>query len=122
MNTLTAVVIEDDADLNLLISTVLGDCGFTVHIAATGPEGVQAVHDTCPSLITTDMNLPGFDGLEVIRRIRLFSSAPIMIISARGKTRDVEVGLGAGADGYLVKPFRPKILQAHAEALLRRPA
>ena len=122
MKPLTAVVIEDDADLNLVISTVLERIGFTVHTAATGPEGVKTAQETSPCLITTDMNLPGFDGLEVIRRIRLFSSAPIMIISAQSETRDIEVGLGAGADHYLAKPFRPRILQAHAHALLRRPA
>ncbi|MET1089732.1 MAG: response regulator [Arthrobacter sp.] len=122
MKPLIAVVIEDDPDLNQLISTILERISFTVHTAANGPDGVKAVRDTQPCLVTTDMNLPGFDGLEVIRRIRLFSTVPIMIISARTKTRDIEVGLGAGADDYLAKPFRPRILQAHAHALLRRPA
>lgn len=121
MDTLTAVVIEDNPDINLLISTVLKKSGFTVHTAATGPEGVKAALATNPSLITTDMDLPGFDGLELIRRIRTFSDAPIMIISANDDSRDIEIGLFAGADQYLVKPFRPRILQAQAEALLRRP-
>lgn len=122
MDTLTAVVIEDDPDVSLLISTVLQRSGFTVHTAATGPEGVDVARDANASLVTTDMNLPGFDGLEVIRRIRNFSGVPIMIISANDDSRDIEIGLFAGADQYLVKPFRPRILQAHAEALLRRPA
>lgn len=121
MTTPTAVVIEDDPDLNKLISTVLERGGFTVHAAWDGPAGVRAVKETNPELVTTDMNLPGFDGLEVIRRIRQFSNVPLMIISANEDLRDLEVGLYSGADHYLPKPFRPKVLQAHAQALLRRP-
>lgn len=121
MDTPTAVVIEDDPDINLLISTVLRKSGFTVHAAATGAEGVEAALATNPSLITTDINLPGFDGLELIRKVRTFSDAPIMIISANDNTRDIERSLYAGGDDFLVKPFKPRILQAHAEALLRRP-
>ncbi|WP_411374084.1 response regulator transcription factor [Arthrobacter sp. MPF02] len=122
MDTLSAVVIEDDPDVNLLISTVLQRAGFTVHAAVSGPEGVQAASRVQASLITTDMDLPGFDGLEVIRRIRMFSTAPIMIISATKEAGDIELGLFAGADQYLLKPFRPGVLEAHAKALLRRPA
>ncbi|MET1088842.1 MAG: response regulator transcription factor [Arthrobacter sp.] len=122
MNTLTAVVIEDDPDLSHLIKTVLERGGFTVHTADNGPAGVRAVREHNPSLVTSDMNLPGFDGLEVIRRVRLFSNVPLMIISAGDELGDLEITLTAGADHYLPKPFRPKILQAFAHALLRRPA
>ncbi|TLM74510.1 response regulator transcription factor [Pseudarthrobacter sp. NamB4] len=121
MKTPAAVVIEDDPDINLLISTILRKSGFMVHAAATGPAGVQAALTTKPSLITTDMDLPGFDSLELIRKVRTFSDAPIIVISANDNIRAIEMSLSAGADDFLVKPFRPRILQAHAEALLRRP-
>lgn len=121
MNTRTAVVIEDDPDISHLIKTVLERSGFTVHTADNGPAGVRAAKEHNPSLITSDMHLPGFDGLEVIRRVRQFSTVPLMIISASNALHDVEIALIAGADHYLPKPFRPNILQAHAQALLRRP-
>lgn len=122
MNSPTAVVIEDDPDLAGLISTAFGRAGFTVHTAGSGPDGVQSVKTLDPALVTIDLNLPGFDGLEVIRRIRLFSTVPLMVISASGHPHDHELALIAGADHYLATPFTPAVLQAHARALLRRPA
>lgn len=122
MASLTAVVIDDDKDLGLMISTALVERGFTVHLAESGPEGVEAARKHKAALVTTEIDLPGFDGLEVIRRVRTFSNAPIMIVSTDNAIRDIEVSLVAGADGYLAKPVRPAVLQAYAEALLRRPA
>jgi DNA-binding response OmpR family regulator len=122
MNAITAVVIENDTDLKLLITDALEDGGFTVHTTGTGPDAVRTVQDLRPDLVTMDMNLPGMDAFAAIRRIRTYSSAPIMIISAGDDIRDIEAGLDAGADDYVAKPFRPKTLQARAHALLRRPA
>ena len=122
MDPSTAVVIEADPDINLLIRTLLQQSGFTVHTADTGPAGVEVVRHCEPGLITTGLSLPGFGGVEAIRQIRTFTAAPLMIVTASDDIRDVEAGLGAGADGYLAKPFRPRVLQAHAKALLHRPA
>uniref|UniRef100_UPI003F4964EA response regulator transcription factor n=1 Tax=Pseudarthrobacter oxydans TaxID=1671 RepID=UPI003F4964EA len=121
MKTPTAVVIEDDPDLTHSISTVLRGAGFTVHAAGSGPEGVDTVQATDPAVVTMDLRLPGFDGQEAIRRIRSFSNVPILIISASNDLTDLQRGLGAGADGYVVKPVSAPILRARIRALLRRP-
>jgi two-component system, OmpR family, response regulator len=117
----TAVVIEDDDDVSNLITAVLQDLGFTVHKASTGPEGVDAVHRFLPDLITVDVGLPGFDGVEATRRIREFSDAYILMITARTDELDVLLGLKSGADDYLTKPFRLRELSARITAVQRRP-
>ncbi|MCU1517875.1 MAG: DNA-binding response regulator [Pseudarthrobacter sp.] len=116
----TAVVIEDVPDISNLISTLLKPMGYSTHIAGTGPAGVRAVMDHRPALITTDLALPGLGGIEVIRAIRAFSGAPLLIITASDDIRDINDALAAGADGYLLKPFRLRALRAHVEALRRR--
>lgn len=122
MNTLTAVVIEADPELSSQISSALQDGGFRVRTVGTGQDGIDAVSDDPPSLVTTDLQLPGIDGQEVVRRIRQFSNVPILILSTSNELGDLICGLGRGADGYLVKPVKPKVLLAHVQALLRRPA
>ncbi|MDN4645119.1 response regulator transcription factor [Arthrobacter sp. PsM3] len=118
---LTAVVIEDDPDVSELLTGLLRECGFAVHAAATGADGVQAARMHDPDLITTDLHLPGMNGLEAIRRIREFSDAYVLIVSTSNDQNDVFMGLDAGADDYITQPFRPLILQARVEALQRRP-
>ena len=118
---LTAVVIEADPDIRGLLTGLLRQSGFTVHAAVTGADGVQAVRRHHPDLITTDLHLPGTDGLEVIRRTREFSDAYILIISTSNDPRDVVTGLDAGADDYITQPVRPTVLRARVEALQRRP-
>ncbi|NIJ03481.1 DNA-binding response OmpR family regulator [Paenarthrobacter ilicis] len=111
-----AVVIEDDPDIQGLIILILERAGFTVYTGTTGPDGVAAVQLHNPELITTDLDLPGFSGLEVIRRVRLFSTAPLIVISGN---RDSEIeSITAGANAWLAKPFRPKELQHHAQTLI----
>jgi DNA-binding response OmpR family regulator len=122
MGSSVAVVIEDDPDHSRLIGMLLRDLGFTVHTASAGPDGVDAVRRLEPDVITTDLKLPGFGGQEVIRQVRVFSDSPILIVSASHDIRDVQQGLGAGADAFLPKPFRLKVMRAYLEALLRRPA
>lgn len=117
MNQRRAVVIEDDPDISLLISTLLHTMGYAVHTAQTGPAGIQAVRDLRPSLITTDLGLPGLGGLEVVRAIRPYTDAPILVISAKSDVAEIEDVLAAGANSYLTKPFRPRVLQEHVAAL-----
>jgi len=118
--TRTAVVIEDDADIRNLLEAILSQAGFTCFTAGTGSDGVEAVRQHQPILTTLDISLPGIDGFEVARRIRSFSSTYIIMLSARMEEIDTLMGLDAGADDYLTKPFRPRELRARVEAMLRR--
>src|SRR5919112_8841 len=115
-----AVVIEDDADIRNLLRAILAQAGFTCYTAETGDEGIEAVREHQPILTTLDISLPGIDGFEVARRIRAFSSTYVIMLSARDEEIDTLMGLDAGADDYLTKPFRPRELRARIEAMLRR--
>ncbi len=115
-----AVVIEDDADIRNLLTAILTQAGFTCHASSTGAEGIEAVRHHQPIVTTLDISLPGIDGFEVARRIRAFSSTYIIMLSARDEEIDTLMGLDAGADDYLTKPFRPRELRARIEAMLRR--
>lgn len=115
-----AVVIEDDEDIRGLLVVVLEQLDFTVTEAADGSSGVEAVKNTNAELVTLDINLPDFDGMEVCRRLREFSDAYVLMLTARADEMDRLNGLDTGADDYLVKPFSPKELQARIRALFRR--
>ena len=115
-----AVIIEDDADIRHLLEAILDQAGFHCFAAETGADGIQAIRDHAPILTTLDVSLPGIDGFEVARRIRSFSDTYIIMLSARNEEIDTLMGLDAGADDYLTKPFRPRELRARIEAMLRR--
>ncbi|PCN47719.1 two-component system response regulator [Curtobacterium sp. 'Ferrero'] len=116
-----AVIIEDDLDIRYLIEQVLIQAGFETVTTGNGEDGVRAVAAHDPVVTTLDVSLPGIDGFEVARRIRRSSGTYIVMISAMGDEIDVLQGLEAGADDYLVKPFRPRELRARLGAMLRRP-
>lgn len=115
-----AVVIEDDADIRNLLVAILQQAGFACHAAETGADGIELIREHQPIVTTLDISLPGIDGFEVARRIRAFSSTYIIMLSARDEEIDTLMGLDAGADDYLTKPFRPRELRARIEAMLRR--
>lgn len=115
------MVIEDDADIRFLLEVTLGQAGFTVTTAPTGQAGVDAVRELQPVITTLDISLPDFDGFEVARRIRAFSDSYILMLTGRADEIDTLLGLEAGADDYVTKPFRPREIRARIEALLRRP-
>lgn len=115
-----AVVIEDDADIRNLLEAILAQAGFTCETRDSGLSGIEAVQEFQPILTTLDVSLPGIDGFEVARRIRAFSGTYIIMLSARDEEIDTLMGLDAGADDYLTKPFRPRELRARVEAMLRR--
>lgn len=117
----TAVIIEDDPDVRDLIDIVLTQSGFTTFVAENGPEGVEAVRANNPLITTLDVNMPGMDGFAVAKRLREFSSTYLIMITALAEEIDVVQGFEAGADDYLVKPFRPRELRARADSMLRRP-
>jgi DNA-binding response OmpR family regulator len=115
------LVIEDDRDISLGISTVLARGGFDVASSADGKEGLRAFHATRPDLVVLDIGLPTLDGWAVLERIRDLSDVPVLILTAHGNEADKVRGLHGGADDYLTKPFGNRELAARVEALLRRP-
>lgn len=115
-----AVVIEDDEDIRGLLEAVLQQSGFLVHCAADGSDGVELVRGHQPEFVTLDLGLPDIDGFEVARRIRGISDAHVLMLTARAEEIDMVLGLDAGADDYMTKPFRPRELRARVEAMMRR--
>ncbi len=114
------MIIEDDTATAQRLVRVLAGAGFSCYVAADGEHGVAAIREHDPLLITLDIDLPGMDGFEVVRRLRTFTSAYVMMISDRTAEVDVLTGLEAGADDYLAKPIRPRELRARVQAMLRR--
>lgn len=104
-----------------LLEGVLRQSGFEVHTASDGREGVTVVRDTSPDVVTLDVGLPDIDGFEVLRRIRQFSNAYVVMLTGRADEPDLLTALQAGADDYITKPFRPRELRARIAAMLRRP-
>lgn len=116
-----AVVIEDDVDIRNLLEGVLSQAGFEVHTAVDGREGVEVVRRRQANVVTLDIGLPDIDGFEVLRRIRGFSNAYVVMLTGRTDEPDLLSALNAGADDYIAKPFRPRELRARVAAMLRRP-
>jgi DNA-binding response OmpR family regulator len=116
-----ALVVDDDDDIRDLLVHVLEKSGIDVRSAGTGAEAIEVARAFDPDLVTLDLSLPDLDGTEVCREIRSFSSAYIVMITARSDEIDRLVGLEVGADDYLSKPFSPREVRARAQALLRRP-
>ncbi|WP_194397502.1 response regulator transcription factor [Microbacterium atlanticum] len=116
----TAVIIEDDAEIRHVLAEVLESSGFSTVSVGNGIDGVRAVLTYKPVLTTIDVNMPGIDGIEAAKRIRAQSDTFIIMLTGLNDEADVIAGLGAGADEYLPKPFRPRELRARVEALMRR--
>ncbi len=116
----TVLVVEDDPTINQAVTDRLMSEGFTVIQAFDGPGAVEAHGEQCIDLVVLDVMLPGFDGLEVCRRIQAERPVPVLMLTARDDETDVLVGLGVGADDYLTKPFRMREMVARVGALLRR--
>ena len=118
--TTTLLVVEDDATINQALADRLVAVGFRVVPAYDGPEAVRAHAEHAPDLVVLDLMLPGFDGLEVCRRIQVDRPVPVLMLTARADETDLLVGLGVGADDYVTKPFRMREIVARIRALLRR--
>ncbi len=116
-----AVVVEDDEDVRNLVEAVLSQAGFEVHSASGGKEGVDVVRLREASVVTLDVGLPDIDGFEVLRRIRQFSDAYVVMLTARTDELDTLTALHTGADDFMTKPFRPRELRARVAAMMRRP-
>ena len=103
-----------------MLGIVLRGEGFEPVFCSDGAQAVQAFRESRPDIVLLDLMLPGMDGIDICRAIRQDSGVPIVMLTARGDTVDVVVGLEAGADDYIVKPFKPKELVARIRARVRR--
>jgi DNA-binding response OmpR family regulator len=115
------LVVDDEAPIIELLRGYLVREGWDVLAASDGPTAVEMARERAPDVVVLDVMLPGLDGFEVLRQIRTFSDAYVIMLTARAEEIDRIVGLSAGADDYLVKPFSPRELVARVRALLRRP-
>jgi DNA-binding response OmpR family regulator len=116
----TILLIEDAEGLAQVIARELGAAGYSVLEARDGVSGLELFARGLPDLVILDWMLPRLDGLEVLKRIRATSAAPVLMLTARGDEADRVIGLELGADDYLVKPFSVRELVARVRALLRR--
>jgi DNA-binding response OmpR family regulator len=114
------LVVEDERTIAESVAARLRAEGFAVELAGDGPGAVQAARRTPPDLVVLDVMLPGFDGLEVCRRLQAEQPVPVLMLTARDDETDLLVGLAVGADDYLTKPFSMRELTARVHALLRR--
>jgi two-component system OmpR family response regulator len=115
------LVVDDEESIRDVAGTSLELAGFEVRTAADGYAALRAIDDFAPHLVLLDVNMPGVDGFEVVRRIRAAGHAtPVVFLTARDGVEDAVSGFGAGGDDYVTKPFHLKVLLARVEAVLRR--
>lgn len=113
------LVVDDDAALAEMLTIVLRQEGFDSRMVTRGDDALDQFRDYRPDIVLLDLMLPGKDGIDVCKEIRAESGVPIVMLTAKGDTVDVVVGLESGADDYVVKPFKPKELVARIRARLR---
>jgi DNA-binding response OmpR family regulator len=116
------LLIEDDSAVREGLEIALRHLGHDVLVRGDGESGIAAIRASAPDVVVLDVMLPGADGFEVCRRLRAFSSVPIVMLTARSDDVDIVAGLEAGADDYLTKPVEPRVLEAKLKAVLRRVA
>jgi DNA-binding response OmpR family regulator len=115
------LIVDDEAPIREILRRYLQADGIEVIEAADGPTAMEQFSAHRPDVVLLDVMLPGFDGIEVLRRIRATSDAYVLMLSARTEEMDRVIGLSVGADDYVTKPFSPRELTARVKALLRRP-
>jgi two-component system phosphate regulon response regulator PhoB len=120
----TAILVaDDDMDIRDLVAFKLEQAGFDVTAVDNGLAALTAARLEPPDLVVLDVMMPGMSGIDVCRELRndrSTSGLPIILLTARAQEGDVEVGFGAGADDYIVKPFSPRELVTRVEAVLAR--
>jgi DNA-binding response OmpR family regulator len=120
MEAVKILVVEDDREINQLVSRYLGKEGYEIQSAYDGQEALRLISENEYHLIVLDLMLPVMDGFEVLRRIREKGVTPVLILSAKSEDPDKIIGLGLGADDYVTKPFHMGVFIARVKALLRR--
>lgn len=116
----TVLLIDDDEELTRLVGAYLMREGFEVATASDGAKALGRIIETRADIVVLDIMLPGPDGLEVLRRIRMETTVPVLMLTARGEEDDRIRGLDLGADDYLAKPCSPRELVSRLRAILRR--
>lgn len=119
----TILVVDDEEPILELLRFNLEKEGYQVRVAKDGPEALVSIESKQPDLLVLDVMLPGMDGLEVCRRLRInskYQQIPIIMLTAKGEEIDKVLGLELGADDYMTKPFSPRELLARIKARLRR--
>ena len=114
------LLVEDDPRIRQVLELALRDHGYDVRSASTGEQALEEVALRRPDVLLLDLMLPGMDGLEVCRRLRVQGDLPIIAVTARSDSADVVAGLEAGADDYVTKPVVASVLAARIRAVLRR--
>jgi two-component system response regulator MtrA len=114
------LVVDDDASLAEMLSIVLRQEGFDSRVCTRGDLAMDVFRGYRPDVVLLDLMLPGKDGIDVCKEMRAESGVPIVMLTAKGDTVDVVVGLESGADDYVIKPFKPKELVARIRARVRR--
>jgi two-component system KDP operon response regulator KdpE len=116
------VLIEDEPQIRRFLRATLGSQGYRLFEAATGADGLVEAASRQPDVIILDLGLPDMEGLDVIRRVREWSTVPIIVLSARGQEADKVAALDVGADDYVSKPFGAEELLARVRVALRHKA
>jgi DNA-binding response OmpR family regulator len=114
------LLVDDEASVREVLGQYLSLEGFDVLAAADGVTALQLFHNTPPDLVILDLMLPGLDGIEVCRRMRALSAAPILMLTARSEEFDKLEGFRAGTDDYVTKPFSPREVSMRVQAIMRR--
>jgi two-component system, OmpR family, KDP operon response regulator KdpE len=114
------LVVDDESQIRRALQSALTAHGYTVTVAEDGATGLEAIASWAPDAIILDLVMPGVDGFEVLRQTRIWSSVPIIVLSARGQEADKVAALDQGADDYLTKPFGMAELLARLRVVLRR--
>jgi DNA-binding response OmpR family regulator len=117
------LIADDDPDIRDLVAFKLEQAGHDVTTVDNGLAALSAAQERPPDLVVLDVMMPGMSGIDVCRQLRgepATAALPIILLTARAQEGDVEVGFGAGADDYVVKPFSPRELVSRVEAVLAR--
>jgi two-component system KDP operon response regulator KdpE len=120
MKRFSILLVDDEERILNFLKTKLKSLGFEVLLAGNGVEALEQIQGQEPDLVVLDVIMPKMDGFQTLKELRIFSSVPVIMLSARGDDSDRIKGLGLGADDYLPKPFNPDELVARIEAIKRR--
>jgi DNA-binding response OmpR family regulator len=121
VQSLKVLIVEDDAQLAAATCRILEKASFEVTVCADAESGLDQARALPADLVVLDINLPGIDGIEACRRLRTFSDAYVILLTALDSETDRVVGLSVGADDYVTKPYSPRELVARIRAMQRRP-